>query len=176
MEQAGLTNPRIKREEEEPSAKIKIEDELKFKLEKMKEEGEMDLLNDDRPVYSLSQWHLGELFKSGKVLLSSGINDFSESASGNDAEELVPKKPKTEQFSGDVEFRGTTACNPPSTQKKSARMLAMAKRKQKMKAKSVATRSVDITESAVSRKVLNMQKNSEGIGFLQSDIRTNYFT
>ena len=168
MEQAGLTNPRIKREEEEPSAKIKIEDELKFKLEKMKEEGEMDLLNDDRPVYSLSQWHLGELFKSGKVLLSSGINDFSESASGNDAEELVPKKPKTEQFSGDVEFRGTTACNPPSTQKKSARMLAMAKRKQKMKAKSVATRSVDITESAVSRKVLNMQKNSEGIGSSQT--------
>lgn len=135
----------IKKEEE--SAEVKLENDIKLKLEDLKEHDEYQLLEESKNLYSLLDWNLGQLFKSGKVLLASNVNDYNDSVNINAVDESnsVVKKQA---------IKSETGVDTP-TSKKSARMLAMAKRKKKIQAKTSSNKPVDLTESSISKNLLN---------------------
>ncbi|GMM57508.1 DNA-binding ATPase [Maudiozyma humilis] len=132
--------PNIKQEE---NAQVKYEDDMRQRIEEIKEEDSSALFDDDRTYYTLSQWNLGELFKSGKTLLAANAHDYKDPSvtlEEGPAKQQKAEKPVKTETSG-------------NRTKKSARMLAMAKRKRKMQAKTGSHKPVDLTESSVSRSI-----------------------
>ncbi|CCD25091.1 DNA-binding ATPase NDAI_0E02740 [Naumovozyma dairenensis CBS 421] len=138
-----------------PNAKVKIEQDIQLKLEELSGSNAMDFLQDDKELYSLSHWDLHALFKSGKVLLASNMNDFMTNSPN---EENQKKQVKLES---DNQVKPEQTRAPSTGSKKSARMLAMAKRKKKMNAKNLTSNPVDITESSIS-KTLMSQNSTNG--------------
>ncbi|CCF58239.1 hypothetical protein KAFR_0E00850 [Kazachstania africana CBS 2517] len=141
-------------DDDETNAKIKLENELKIKLEELKE-SDIDLLQDTKSLYCLSQWNLNELFKSGKILLAQSVNDFNDSAPST-ISEAPNKQLKLEQSNNNNNNN-----NNDLTTKKSARMLAMAKRKRKIQAKTQTNKPVDLTESSISKTLLQQQQQQQ---------------
>ena len=138
------------------TAQVKLEQDIQLKLEEFSKSDETSLLRGNQELYSLSQWNLNALFKSGKVLLASNMNDFM-----NNNNISVNENPK-KQLKVETESNQNVKKEQGTTTKKSARMLAMAKRKKKIQAKNATSKPVDITESSVSKTLLNQQnKNNE---------------
>lgn len=166
----------VKHEEgdyEEINAKVKLEHEMQVKLEEA-EQDRLLLQEDSRSTFSLSDWSLHELLKSKKVLLASNMNDYSEGnarkqprkeagTNGEVYEELKDisgdNNGVKKEEPGDVPARQSSPSAASSNNKKSARMLAMAKRKKKMQAKSSSNKPVDLSESSVSKSLMNQQLN-----------------
>lgn len=137
----------------EDTEQVKMEDDIKLKLKEIKDENSMDFLEENRPFYTLSQWNLNELFKCGKVLLASSINDY------DDNKNLTEEIPSKQLQDNDASINQEWEANKPI--KKSSRMLAMAKRRKKIQAKSTTSKSVDITESSVSRSLMTKNVKTE---------------
>lgn len=144
------------------NAKVKLEQDIQLKLEELiNEDG--SLLEDSELIsgqLTLSNWHLNELFKSGKVFLASNINDYEENKKS-------PSLPPTRSDSNDNNVKLEEGSNDDTTaagngnSKKSARMLAMAKRKKRMqKSKPMAQSEVNLSESSVSKKLMSDDKKS----------------
>ncbi|CCH62650.1 hypothetical protein TBLA_0H03680 [Henningerozyma blattae CBS 6284] len=98
---------------------------------------EEDFHNDLSHMYSLDQWDMSSLLKSGKTLLASGTEEYS-------VDEVPTKSLKTQSSStpnsnsnSNSNSTATSSSAPPAS-KKSARMMAMQKRKQRMKSKTVS--------------------------------------
>lgn len=152
----------------EPSAKIKLEHEMQLKLEEVSSGNEFD--QDEKHLVSLAQWNLHELLKSNRVLLASSVNDFNDSWNTDSKVRKQSKKsPDNDNDFYDATSEGTNDSHAakqvkeesprPSVanaaaSKKSARMLAMAKRKKKMQAKSSSSKPVDLSESYVSKSLM----------------------
>lgn len=144
------------------NAKVKLEQDIQLKLEELIKE-DSSLLDDNKNAdncLTLSNWHLNELFKSGKVFLASSINDYddkkvasnSPSTLSSDIEDASMKK------ENDAENHCSKSSNTEggNSSKKSARMLAMAKRKKKMqKSKTTTTMEVNLSESSLSKKLMD---------------------
>lgn len=141
----------------EENAKIKLENDIELKLEELKANNEIDwLMQDLSNLMNLSNWKLNELFKSGKILLAVNINNFNENL--KKSKQVKPEETSTT----DLANAKKSITNDSTTSKKSARMLAMAKRKKKMQAKSTSSnKSVDITESSLSKSLLKQQKYND---------------
>lgn len=151
-------------EQDQASVKVKLENDIKLKIEEFKEhENDLFLENNNLSLFNLSSWDLHALFKSNKVLLAVNINNYNEDSntkssirnfnSGfNDKRKQIKVEPSTE-----VKVENETKS------KKSARMLAMAKRKRKMQSKTTSTKPIDISASSVSKSLLKKQQdyNSE---------------
>lgn len=164
----GKVKKEYEDEDEETNAKVKLEHEMKVKLEEAERDEAFLLQQDDsRPVFSLSDWNLHELLKSKKVLLASDMRDYSDDSN-------IRKQPRMNTSGNGSVYEDTREINNgnglkkedpevpqrqslPSGNKKSARMLAMAKRKKKMQAKSTSNKPVDLSESSVSKSLMNQQ-------------------
>lgn len=153
----------------ETTAKIKLEQEMQLKLEEVS--GENEFRQDDKRLISLTQWNLHELFKSNRVLLASSVNDFNDSWNAgrkqsrknydndDDSNEGTPPREQVKSENGEVQVKKQDSLRPAvssaASSKKSARMLAMAKRKKKMQAKSSSSKPVDLSESYISKSLMN---------------------
>lgn len=145
------------------SAKVKLENDMQIKLEEFKREDELLLEHEQDDLLSLDSWDLQQLFKSGKTFLAANVDDFSEpqapvsafkNSHPNSAENLQsPSSGASSPTSISVPSDLAQA----SANKKSARMLAMAKRKKKMQSKGPQTRPVDITENSISKSIMANQ-------------------
>lgn len=158
------------------TAKVKLEQEIQLKLEEVSGDGD-EFVQDEQRLFSLAQWNLHELLKSGKVLLASSVNGFNE---GWDEDAKVRKQQRKTGYDNDNDFNdGNVKAESKETvgevvkkqesprpsmaaasSKKSARMLAMAKRKKKMQAKSSSTKPVDLSESNISKSLMNQPDDS----------------
>lgn len=137
------------------NAKVKLEHDIQLKLEEVTEE---ELLQDDISLCSLSQWDLQELLKSGKTLLASSIHDFGDNSgitSEENARKLV-KKDSDDALNNNIRQESSSTGS-----KKSARMLAMAKRKQKMQTKNVSSKPVNLAESSVSKSLMKTENDND---------------
>lgn len=132
------------------NAKVKLEQEMRLKLEQLDESDEWKSLQDDSNLYSLSQWKLNEVLKSGKVLLASSVNDYP-------AEEQPQAKKVAKAEVKPESLERPTALE----SKKSARMLAMAKRKRKIQAKTTTKKPVDLSQSSISRNLMAQEESSQ---------------
>lgn len=153
----------------ETTAKIKLEQEMQLKLEEVS--GENEFRQDDKRLISLAQWNLHELFKSNRVLLASSVNDFNDSWNAgrkqsrknydndDDSNEGTPPREQVKSENGEMQVKKQDSLRPAvssaASSKKSARMLAMAKRKKKMQAKSSSSKPVDLSESYISKSLMN---------------------
>lgn len=184
----------VKEEEEEKSgnalsenAKVKLEHEIQLKIEAVNENDRADLLQDEKHLYSLSQWNLHEILKSNKILLASSVNDYKDKFKDGGNARKQSKKDNDKSFNDDDDDNedddndsydgkvklehnngnGMTKTNSPQptpagSSKKSARMLAMAKRRRKMQAKSSCNKPVDLSESSVSKSLMNQRRHNDG--------------
>lgn len=159
-------------EEAEPefgakNAKVKIEKEIQMKLEEISQEDRNEMFQDDERLCSLSQWNLHELLKSKKILLASSLNNFNDNEDGNLKKQLKTNNGESATAYGDVkqeldgDLSRPTATN---ASKKSARMLAMAKRKKKMQAKNSISKPVDLSESSISKSLMSTNSNLSSNG------------
>ncbi|SMN21206.1 similar to Saccharomyces cerevisiae YPL082C MOT1 Essential abundant protein involved in regulation of transcription [Maudiozyma saulgeensis] len=131
------------------NAKVKFEDDLKLRIEELKEEHNSNLLEENRNYYNLNEWNFAELLKTGKLLLSKSINEYDDSFK-NGSENIRDDSIDTKKEPVKEEMTSGTQ------NKKSARMLAMAKRRKKIQAKGNGnTKQIDITQSSVSRNIAN---------------------
>ena len=140
------------------NAQVKLEHEMQIKLEEATQNNQLNLLQEDQHLSSLTDWKLNEILKSGKVLLASSINDYNVLGRADDN---VRKQTKADDIKQEIPTYNAfdkANENKNSANKKSARMLAMARRKKKMIAKNTSKHPVDITESSVSKTLLN-EKN-----------------
>lgn len=165
------------------TAKVKLEQEIQLKLEEVEQNDGEELFQDEKRLFSLSKWSLHELLKSGKVLLASSVNGFNE---GWNDEAKVRKQQRRDGYDDDNEFNDGNGNGSMKTEdrdlggvrkqesprpsmaaaagsKKSARMLAMAKRKKKMQAKSSSNRPVDLSESNISKTLMNQADDSHSL-------------
>ncbi|CCE64687.1 hypothetical protein TPHA_0I01830 [Tetrapisispora phaffii CBS 4417] len=146
----------IKIEEIEENAQVKLEHEIQLKLKDAKEN---HLLDDDERLLSLSSWNLHELLKTGKILLAESSED------NTSIEENKKKVLKTELTQAEETTAPTTQEDLPTQNangtKKSARMLAMAKRKQKMQTKHVSTKPINLAESSISKSLIEESKKND---------------
>lgn len=59
------------------TAKVKLEHEIRLKLEEVDKTDEWRSLQDDSNLFSLASWNLNEILKSGKTLLAASVEDYS---------------------------------------------------------------------------------------------------
>ncbi|QLG70635.1 hypothetical protein HG535_0A05760 [Zygotorulaspora mrakii] len=154
----------IGEEDLECSAKIKLEKEIKIKLEEISQEDRKEIFQDDSRLLSLSDWNLHELLKSKKILLASSSNNFNDSDDGISKKQLKanhgdssPVSPMDAEVKHEVDSKKELASG---ASKKSARMLAMAKRRKRIQAKSSFNKPVDLSESSVSKSLMNSNSNA----------------
>ncbi|CDF88288.1 unnamed protein product [Zygosaccharomyces bailii CLIB 213] len=160
---------------DETNAKVKLEHEMQIKLEEATQND--GLLEDSRPMLSLADWNLHELLKSKKVLLASNMNDYNDgnarkqskvdstgTESYEELKEINNGVKKEENNEGKVMNSKKASSPSVATSKKSARMLAMAKRKKKMQAKGSSSKPVDLSESSVSKSLMSqhLAKGKDG--------------
>lgn len=158
---------------EEETAKVKMENEIKVKLEEVTKTEEWNEMQDESNFLTLKGWNLGQLLKSGKTLLASSMNDFGSSSLRNDLDEAMSDKQMANmefnsgsamdvkrEKSSDSLNNEESASGASIDAKKSARMLAMARRKKKIQAKNGSKKPVDLSQSNLSK---NMLANSDDI-------------
>mgnify|MGYP003365488651 FL=1 len=146
--------PKVKQEDSDiklENAKVKFEDDLKTRIEELKEEKDSSSLFEENRAYNrLDDWNLAALFKSGKQLLAKSINEYDDTLRNKDQISDESNQPVKDE---------TTTAAPSGEGKKSARMLAMAKRRKKIQAKGgKPNKPVDLTESSVSRNLASQNK------------------
>ena len=73
-------NPQTQQPLGPESAKVKIEEEMKVKLEELSHTDEWNELQDDTHYFTLNSWKISELLKSGKSLLAASANDYESKA------------------------------------------------------------------------------------------------
>ena len=154
----------ISQQVEQETAKVKLENDIRLKMEEFKEHDNDFFLEDNNlSLFSLSSWDLNSLFKSKRVLLAVNINNYNEESPAKDSirNSNFDLNDKTKQVK--IEPSADIKTENEIKSKKSARMLAMAKRKKKMQSKSTFTKPIDIIESSVSKSLLKKQQeyNSE---------------
>ncbi|EDO18623.1 hypothetical protein Kpol_1048p54 [Vanderwaltozyma polyspora DSM 70294] len=175
----------IQTDEFQENAKIKIEKDMQLKLEEIDED---ELLDGDKPYYSLSNWNLYELFKTGKTLLASSINDFNDNNDINASRKKLIKTDQNNNSNDDDDSNRQNSNNNPNISdvkqeqqqqpnsnggsKKSARMLAMAKRKQRMQTKNISTKPVNLTESSVSKNLLKSKNGNNNNNNVKNESST----
>lgn len=142
------------KENSKETAKIKLEDTIRLKLEELNNNEEWKLLHDDSYLLSLENFDLNMLFKSSKTLLATGRHDYP---SGE-------PQLKKHQYHSTIDIKDDLDINVPKElenshdAKKSARMLAMAKRKKKIQAKTTTKKPVDLSQSSISRNLMNQEQ------------------
>lgn len=174
-------NVDVKKEEngllEVDSAKVKIEQEMKVKWEELSHTEEWLNLQDDTHYLTLDNWNLSQLLKSGKTLLASSANEFDSNGlntnigstdddngqipntkqlkRGNSSSDLK-KEQSVDSVTDEATFNSPNGTRPtaPPESKSSARMLAMARRKRKIQAKTVNKKPVDLSQSNATRNML----------------------
>ncbi|SCU84872.1 LADA_0D04346g1_1 [Lachancea dasiensis] len=162
------------RAEELESAKVKLEHELRLKLEEVDDTKEWKTLQDDSNLFSLAEWSLHGVLKSGRVLLAASIDDYGAAADSAAmlavSDPYANKVPKVQGSS--VKSEGALNAPPnvdlaapaketSDASKKSARMMAMAKRKRKIQAKTTIKKPVDISQSSISRNLVAQEDSSQ---------------
>ncbi|SCU88020.1 LAFA_0E10220g1_1 [Lachancea sp. 'fantastica'] len=156
------------------SAKVKLEHEIRLKLEEVDNTQEWKSLEDDSKLLSLADWNLHEVLKCGKPLLASSIDEFPGAGAPTAADLVGSKMPKLEHASASDDYLPTMsqdqiadlAKKEPDggsleSSKKSARMMAMAKRKRKIQAKTTTKKPVDISQSSISRTLMAQDDSSQ---------------
>lgn len=155
------------------NAQVKLEHEMKIKLEEATQNNQLNLLQEDHHLSSLSDWKLNEILKSGKVLLASSMNDYNVLGKADDN---IRKQAKTDDIKQETSMLNASDKaneNKSNANKKSARMLAMARRKKKMSAKNTPKHPVDITESSVSKTLLNEKNMTNSAASLATSPTSN---
>ncbi|AGO12110.1 AaceriAEL256Cp [[Ashbya] aceris (nom. inval.)] len=118
--------------------------------------GEWRGLQDDSALYSLAQWELGKIFKAGRTLLAARSDAYA-------AEESKKQAVLAEYvLEPAVKREGVEAPMSPAESKKSARMLAMAKRRRKIQAKTTSKKPLDLSQSSVARNLMNQDAAADG--------------
>ncbi|AMD20816.1 HDR074Wp [Eremothecium sinecaudum] len=139
-------NPTVKNED---SGNVKLEEDVSLKLEEL----------ENSNMYSLSEWNLGEILKSEKTLLAANLDDYN------------AKDPETKKQqvcadyyaeSRDVKRESSEPPGSPTSSKTSARMMAMAKRRRKIQAKSTSKKPLELAQTSVSRTVANAENSTNG--------------
>lgn len=169
-------NPQTQQPLGPESAKVKIEEEMKVKLEELSHTDEWNELQDDTHYFTLNSWKISELLKSGKSLLAASANDYESKAlniNNNGSADIEQddannvKHLKKEDSFADLKKENSTdsladedTVNETKESKRSARMLAMARRKKKIQAKTVNKKPVDLSQSSATR---NMIPNKEDL-------------
>lgn len=153
---------------EEENAKVKLENDIKLKIEELNaDENNNWLLEDNTNLFDLNKWNLHDLFKSNKILLAVNINNYNDDSNirnntdtNTKTKQVKSESPISPQEEEEAQQQDVKSETPLPISKKSARMLAMAKRKRKMQGKSTSTKPIDITESSVSKSLIKQQRQS----------------
>ncbi|SCU91827.1 LAMI_0E07470g1_1 [Lachancea mirantina] len=145
------------------NAKVKIEQEMQLKLEELDDSDEWKSLQDDSDLFSLFDWNLGEVLKTGKTLLASSIHTFPASEAPDPPQKLAKTEEsgKLEENVANGSLEAGAGAIPPLESKKSARMMAMAKRKRKIQARTTTKKPVDLSQSSISRNLLAQEDSSQ---------------
>ncbi|KAH3683309.1 hypothetical protein WICPIJ_005725 [Wickerhamomyces pijperi] len=142
----------VKVEEVDAETQVKIEEEEKLKR------AIVEKYTQDQHFATLDLWNLGTLFKSGKKLLSNSENDIPIPLESKPTKKSKVETTKTENGTDvTIPDEQSRSGSPAPTDKANARLKAMAKRKAKMVAKNGSSKSkpVDLSQSSVSRQLVN---------------------
>ncbi|AET40904.1 DNA-binding ATPase Ecym_7048 [Eremothecium cymbalariae DBVPG len=156
------------------SAKIKLENEMTMKLEALDSNNDWKRMQDNSNLYRLAHWQLREIFKSGKTLLAANCDEYqSENPESKKQQVVVDYRRQQEQQQqeeeremwNEIKRDGSEPPLSPGESKKSARMLAMEKRKRKIQAKTSSRKPLDLSQSSVARTLMTQEHGgSYGVG------------
>lgn len=150
----------VEQDKLEENAKVKLENDIQMKLKELDQSEEWKRLQDDSNLFSLSHWRLNEVLKSGRTLLASSINEYTPEQHHQQQQQYHHSDEplqKTVKLEDSVKLEGRPAL---SESKKSARMLAMAKRKKKIQAKQTTKKPVDLSQSTLSKNLMAQEHSS----------------
>ncbi|KAM3162935.1 TATA-binding protein-associated factor MOT1 [Lachancea thermotolerans] len=144
------------------TAKVKLEQEIRLKLEEVDNTEEWRSLQDDSKLFSLADWNLTDVLKSGKPLLAASFDDFPAPLQLEQPQrQPAAKQTKIEETPEFAQPQPLSGKAQSLESKKSARMAAMAKRKRKIQAKTTTKKPVDISQSSISRNLMAQEDSSQ---------------